>query len=422
MHLRCPPSDEVVPAPPVRGVAAPPEPWEVVLTPPLSETDAKPLRVGLLWHSPNSGNLGVGALTLSDMKLIREAAAQSGRSVTFVIIGYIEGGRLYPQLAGVEALHVSRKSILNPRGCATRLRSCDLIVDIGAGDSFADIYGMKRFSFMALTKLLTLAVRRPLVLAPQTVGPFASRGAKAVSEWLIAHSAICFARDELSLQSIASARARRKVGVTSDVAFALDFERKPKAGRTRVGLNVSALLLHGGYSGKNQFGLSLDYGLFVERLITHFRSLPDVELVLVPHVIAPGTPEEDDLAACRRLAAAHGLAEPPDFADPSEAKSFISACDFLIASRMHASIAAVSSGVAAAPVAYSRKFAGLFDAIGYPHTIDARAASTEQAIEAVIALFERRDAVRSDAVAATERAKEKLSAYTKALSDLIATL
>lgn len=37
---------------------------------------------------------------------------------------------------------------------------------------------------------------------------------------------------------------------------------------------------------------------------------------------------------------------------------------------MHATIAAFSSGVATIPVAYSRKFRGLFEGIGYKRLID----------------------------------------------------
>lgn len=382
----------------------------------------RPLRVALPWHSPNSGNLGVGALTLANMGLIEAAAARHGRSVTFVIFGYTKGPAPYPQLMNIETMHMSRAALLDPRRAAAMFRGCDLIVDIGAGDSFADIYGLRRFSLLALTKLIALAVRRPLVLAPQTLGPFRSSAARTIAEGLIARSDICFARDELSLASLSSARARARVGVTSDVAFALAYERQAPSSRTRVGFNVSALLLAGGYSGGNQFGLSIDYPLFVERLIEHFKRRPEVELVLVPHVFAPGFPKEDDLAACCMLAAAHQLPEPPRFTDPSHAKSFISGCDFLIASRMHASIAAVSSGVAAAPVAYSRKFAGLYDAIGYPHTIDAKTLSTDEAISAVIDLYERRSTVAADAAHASGRARAKLAVYTDALAGLIAKL
>lgn len=39
---------------------------------------------------------------------------------------------------------------------------------------------------------------------------------------------------------------------------------------------------------------------------------------------------------------------------------------------MHATIAATSSGVPVIPVAYSRKFNGLYDTLGYKYYIDAK--------------------------------------------------
>jgi colanic acid/amylovoran biosynthesis protein len=61
----------------------------------------------------------------------------------------------------------------------------------------------------------------------------------------------------------------------------------------------------------------------------------------------------------------------PKFTSPIEAKSYISQMDFFIGSRMHSTIASLSSGVATVPIAYSRKFSGVFGSIDYPYTLDA---------------------------------------------------
>ena len=45
-------------------------------------------------------------------------------------------------------------------------------------------------------------------------------------------------------------------------------------------------------------------------------------------------------------------------------KAVIGQCDFFIGSRMHACIAALSQGVPCVGVAYSMKFAGVFDTVG----------------------------------------------------------
>src|SRR5690606_38493929 len=145
-------------------------------------------------------------------------------------------------------------------------------------------------------------------------------------------------------------------------------------GPVRVGLNVSGLLMAGGYDRGNMFGLRMDYPALVREIVGRFRAHPDgCELHLVAHVIPHGTDAgealaglEDDHRAARALAAEFpGVVVAPAFRTPSEAKSYIAGLDFFMGARMHSCIAAFSAGVPVVPMAYSRKFAGLFGSLGY---------------------------------------------------------
>lgn len=53
----------------------------------------------------------------------------------------------------------------------------DLVADIGAGDSYSDIYGITRFRNMDFTKSWARRLRRQYILLPQTIGPYASEEA-----------------------------------------------------------------------------------------------------------------------------------------------------------------------------------------------------------------------------------------------------
>ena len=75
------------------------------------------------------------------------------------------------------------------------------------------------------------------------------------------------------------------------------------------------------------------------------------------------------------------------FSNPIEAKSLISIMDVFIGSRMHATIAAFSSAVATIPVAYSRKFIGLYENLGYTHIVDLCQMDTNTAIGATMSLL-----------------------------------
>ena len=64
---------------------------------------------------------------------------------------------------------------------------------------------------------------------------------------------------------------------------------------------------------------------------------------------------------------------------------------------MHATIAALSSGVPTAAIAYSAKFQGVFDRCGQSSQVhDPRAWDTEQVVSGVLASFEARSQLRAD--------------------------
>ena len=67
-----------------------------------------------------------------------------------------------------------------------------------------------------------------------------------------------------------------------------------------------------------------------------------------------------------------------------EAKSYISRMDLVIGSRMHATIAAFSVGAPTIPVAYSRKFEGMFGSLGYPAVVDLSSLDSEEAVDRVL--------------------------------------
>ncbi len=376
------------------------------------------ISIGLLWHSTNSENLGVGALTLANIHLLNKAAAAAGVDIEYTVIGYIGEPENYPSLPPVKTYPITGKDVKFPLDYIKQIRKCDMVIDIGAGDSFTDIYTLKRFIFLTLTKFWVRVMGRPLILAPQTVGPFTSTWKRTIANWLIASSKITFIRDEMSRVDIRTKSAQKKLIKTADVAFYLPRQESPKAeGKTRVGINISGLLYHGGLSGEtNQFGLTINYKEFIDTIIDHFASLPDTEVILIPHVLDNAS-IDGDTSVNRKIAEEKNLPTPPDFKDPSEAKTYISGLDFFTGSRMHACIAAISSGVPTVPVAYSRKFEGLLGALGYQWTVDGKAATTQEAIDGVIAGFDNRAKLSEDAKAATSNAQSQLDDYVAKMTE-----
>ena len=165
-----------------------------------------------------------------------------------------------------------------------------------------------------------------------------------------------FARDGLSRAYLAELGIRGNVDESTDVAFRLPFKSPvlTPSDKVRVGINVSGLLFNGGYTGNNQFGLSIDYPATMRKLIAELTSRSGVEVHLIGHVIEPNLPIEDDMRVARCLAIEfRSVTLAPAFKRPADAKSYIAAMDFFVGARMHACIAALSSGVAVVPMAAS---------------------------------------------------------------------
>jgi polysaccharide pyruvyl transferase WcaK-like protein len=383
----------------------------------------KCLTIGLFWHSPNSDNLGVGALTLANIELLTKAADKVGFKLNFIIFGYQDNREIYVKGDNIETVALNGKLVAIPfTGLGKSLKRCDIVFDIGGGDSFASIYGWKRITYFLLSKWRTIMNGRPLVLSPQTIGPFTPGFMTWFAGFTVKRAYLTFARDKLSLSHLLDDLkvAEKKSRLTTDVAFALPFEKKDfgPSDRPRVGINISGLLINGGYTGKNEFGLTLDYRALIERSIEYFQE-KGAEVHLVSHVIAEHIVEDDYRASEKLVEKYPDVILAPSFFDPIEAKSYISGLDFFTGARMHACIAAASSGVPVVPMAYSRKFQGLFGAFGYDHTLECKELDTDAAFDYLTSKYENIDELRVDVANLYAKASEKLEIYKSEASDLM---
>lgn len=383
----------------------------------------RPIRVCLIMHSTRSDNLGVGALTLSEVAILRDIAARIGRAVEITVLDWKDARAPYVSGPDIRVIDLDGRFLINPAGFFAAVRRADLVLDIGAGDSFADIYGAARLKRIFAMKFLTHLARTPLVVAPQTIGPFTRGWSKRLARLSLNRSALVATRDAKSTAALAGLGYRGAVVEASDVALRLPYDPpgpRPE-GAPRVGINVSGLLMAGGYTGKNELGIALDYPALIRDLIAAFQAR-GAEVHLVPHVIVRQgrMVGEDDRRATLALAEEFpGTVLAPAFESPSEAKTYIAGLDFFMGARMHACIAAFSSGVPVVPMAYSRKFAGLFGALGYDHTVDCTAETQAAIQDKILAAFEARAQLAAEAAAALARGRSKLALYEAALQRLM---
>ena len=378
-----------------------------------------PLRACLILHSTRSDNLGVGALTVSEVEILRKIARDTGRAILITAADWKDARTPYISGPDIKVVDMDGRFMINPMGFFALARRSDVVIDIGGGDSFSDIYGTRRLKRIFVLKYLTHLAGTPLVVAPQTIGPFTRVWSKLLARLSLRLSALVATRDAMSTQALRDLGYAGAAIEASDVALRLPYDPPGQRGDgpPRVGINVSGLLMGGGYTGKNEFGISLDYPALMRDLIRYFQGR-GAEVHLVPHVIVRTgrMVGEDDYRVSAALAAEFpGTVLAPSFTSPSEAKTYIAALDFFMGARMHACIAAFSSGVPVVPMAYSRKFEGLFGSLGYSHTVDCTKEADAAILAKITAAYDDRSTLAAEADAALAKGRAKLAAYEAGL-------
>lgn len=295
------------------------------------------------------------------------------------------------------------KSLLDAKVSSKQIfKTADFIFDIGQGDSFADIYGEKRFQIIDRIHVIARSLKKPYCLLPQTIGPFKNSQIRNKALLSIARSELCMARDKQSLEFVQeNVPQKSNTKEYIDMAFLLPYERINLGdGHIHVGLNISGLLWNGGYTKDNQFGLKADYRSVIRATIDYFLSNPKVKTHLISHVATGERNVENDYEVCYNLWREYSnpnLTIAPFAFGPIEAKSYIAGLDFFIGARMHSTIAAFSSGVPVIPMAYSRKFNGLFaDTLAYSHMVDMKIQDDSEILSTIKESFENRMALKSE--------------------------
>lgn len=385
------------------------------------------ITVGLLWHSVNSDNFGVGALTLSQMAIIDSAAKSQGLEIRYYIFSGGGGSQDYGNQSSIVGRCSIRKNFFIPGKSEfiPLLKKCDLILDIGEGDSFTDIYGIKRLIYMLGTKAIVRIYQKPLILSPQTIGPFEGYIGRKIANFIMRKCTRVYARDGLSAEYLKMNHITNNADEAIDVAFRLPYKKPDKQrndGKTHVGINISGLLFNGGYTKNNQFGLTIDYAALTHQLLKQLTQRNDCVVHLVSHVIPESIEAavEDDYAVCALLNKQYPTTHLINkFTSPSEAKSFISGMDFFIGARMHACIAAFSSGVPVIPLSYSRKFNGLFNSLGYTYLGDCKASTEAKLLELIMTSLDKRDELIQQITKGNDIAQRKLERYENLIAQTL---
>lgn len=375
------------------------------------------VKIGLLGAVIDDENNGCIALTYSLINLLEEIAKELRVNFSYIIfqernsfdaikkveekLGVIPG---HIKIANPSYLWTIKRALHYPLRAINTLKylnRCDVLIDLTAGDSFTDIYGQGRFDSLTNIKMLILKMNKVLILGPQTYGPFLHKKNYRKAIKVIDKAALIIARDFASSEYLKN-DTKKNIYTTTDLAFNLPYKQIAggKSERIKIGINISGLLVKNKKESTTlSTKLTTDYDEFIVNLVDYLVASKKYEIYVIPHVGYDG----GDIIRQRFP----NINYVSFFDNPISAKNFISSMDIFVGARMHATIAALSSGVATIPTSYSRKFGGLFEALNYNYTVDMTKLDTSEALRKTLLYIQNYEELTRKAIESGRIAKLK---------------
>ena len=177
------------------------------------------LRIGLFGCPLDTGNSGVTALALATVR----GLSRPGIPIDLTIFDHGRGERVtrlpidngqmdvrqvgcyssrrYYRVSNLTQIHVAAHlGLRHLHPILSIVGELDAVLDISGGDSFSDIYGIRQFRSQCLPKLIALQLGLPLVLLPQTFGPYKLATAQSAARSILRRASQVWTRDARSYQ------------------------------------------------------------------------------------------------------------------------------------------------------------------------------------------------------------------------------
>ncbi len=222
--------------------------------------------------------------------------------------------------------------------------------------------------------LVPLALGKPLILLPQSIGPLRTRLKQSIIAWIVRKAKVTFVRERESLKLLNSLGCGKRAIYFPDLAFGFASHDQECAKR----------LLEGAGLDRSRYAFcvgmtAIDWGAqqpgfrgqeaYEQSLIACINAIIDQggAVVLFAQCATP-LPAWDDRVINRRLRSAARcpahvyLVE--ESAEPDLLQAAYSLMDYFIATRMHSAILAINAGVPVITIGYLHKSRGIMRELG----------------------------------------------------------
>jgi len=243
------------------------------------------------------------------------------------------------------------------------ISSHDVVVSSG-GDTLTSDYGSQNLAYQFQLLRFAKKLKKPVFLMAGTLGPYKEQDMSLARKVLNQIDAITVREPESLSYLKKGLGLSRGVHLTADPAFLLDAQevdflkdRMEQEQKPKIGFSLSSGIIR--YA-------QLDFNTHLKSYINVINELTvrqGFEAVLLPHCTDRIEAGNDDRQVCdliyRNCKKRDSIIYPGIDLNACEIKYVISRCAVFVGERMHATIAALSSGIPTLSVSYSTKSVGI---------------------------------------------------------------
>ncbi|MEV7596903.1 polysaccharide pyruvyl transferase family protein [Kitasatospora sp. NPDC089797] len=246
------------------------------------------------------------------------------------------------------------------------VEAADLVVSMGGGyfNARPGLDGYQNVFYVALPLLLAHRRGVPVVFAPQSFGPFPAPAQRRLAAYVLRRAALVLTREDVSTDILARCGVRGgpvRRAVDSGFAFA-----PPPRGDWRARLGVGPEVPLVGVTARQWLAAAEQdrYERALAQTIDAVRAT-GAQVVLIPQVTTDYL-GDDDRIVDRRIAG--HCATPPlrvdERVDFRELKGLYGECAYVLGTRFHSVIFALTSGVPCIAIEYEHKTRGIMRDLG----------------------------------------------------------
>lgn len=345
---------------------------------------------------------------------------------------FVKGADLLLALVGAFFWRISGGSLGMFR--SKQFAEYDMFIDL-SGETLTDYYGLGNLLWCLSGILLGIILKRQVVIYAQSIGPLRNKTGRVLARLVLNKVDLIIVRDEYSVECLQEIQIDEPhIHLTADPAFILEPVSSARveeiqdiegiSGRTNgplIGVTASRGAYRRSMSGERS--LEEVFQAFIRVMgetLDHLVEQLDAEVVLIPHAIGPCP---DDRAVAEQIYRSAEKKERLRLVageyTSEELKGVIGECDLFIGSRMHASIAALSSCIPTVVVAYSHKMPSLMKRLGLEEYVcNVETITVEEMISKVTHAWINRATIRSQLAQKIDEMRKTSSVSAQLVRDL----